>query len=159
MEELYRNYYAGAILYCTALCGNPTIAEDIVADAFVKAYLSLPNEVPSFQYWLLRVCRNLWLDQLRRSKHFASDAALEFIPDHRTPESVYLENERLHALWAAITSLSPLDRELVTLHYFMGLPLHEIAVIIGKSYTAVRQRLSRLRKTLRQRMEEQGYGF
>ena len=51
------------------------------------------------------------------------------------------------------------DREIVTLHYFSGLPLPEVAQLVGRTYPAVRQRLVRLRKVLKQRMEEQGYDF
>lgn len=158
LEILYRRYYSAALLYCTALCGDIHTAEDIVADAFVKAYLSLPDNVPSFHFWLLRVCKNLWIDQLRRQKHLTSGEPLQYMADPTTPESKYIQNEQRQALWNAISTLSPLDRELVTLHYFSGLPLNEIAVLMGKPYTAVRQRLTRLRQTLRQRMEEQGYG-
>lgn len=147
-----------ALLYCITLCGSRELAEDITADAFVKAYLSLPENIPSFQYWLLRVCRNLWLDHCRRQKHLTSPEALDTLSDPHTPESVFLANERQHILWNAIASLSPLDRELVTLHYFSGLPLNEIAALMGKSHAAVRQRMVRLRTALKQRMEEQGYG-
>ena len=71
----------------------------------------------------------------------------------------YLENERYRVLWQCINTLSPVDREIVTLHYFSELPLQEVARLVGKSYPAVRQRLSRLRQILKQRMEEQGYVF
>jgi DNA-directed RNA polymerase specialized sigma24 family protein len=37
------------------------------------------------------------------------------------------------------------------------LPLQQVAALVGLSYGAVRQRLSRLRRILRQEMEEQGY--
>ena len=124
----------------------------------MKAYLSLPEDVPSFRYWLLRVCKNLWIDQCRRNRHLTSPEVLEFIPDPHTPESIYLQNEQKKALWAALNSLSPADRELITLHYFSGLPLHEIAPLMGKNYDAVRQRLSRLRTKLKQELEAQGYG-
>ena len=128
-----------------------------MAEAFVKAYLSLPDEIPSFQYWLFRVCRNLWLDHCRRNKHLSDEPPPE-IPDHTTPETVFLKNEQQRALWNAINTLSPLDRELLTLHYFAGLPLKEAAQVLGKNYPAARQRMVRLRAILKQRMEEQGYG-
>lgn len=124
----------------------------------MKAYLSLPNHVPSFQYWLLRVCKNLWIDHCRRRKHLTSDEPLSVIPDPVTPELKYIQDEQRRALWKAIAALSPTDRELVTLHYFSGLPLNEIAPLIDKSYDAVRQRMTRLRQRLRQEMEAQGYG-
>ena len=158
LEQLYRRHYAPALLYCTALCGDHHLAQDIVADAFVKACLSLPDDVPSFRYWLLRVCRNLWIDHKRRQQFVTSDEPLQYMSDGRTPETEYLKKEQHKALWRALDTLSPPDRELVVLHYFSGLSLQEIAPILNVSYAAVRQRMVRLRQQLKQRMEEQGYG-
>lgn len=157
LQELYKRYYAGAMLYTLSLCGDEELAKDLTADAFVKAYLSLPEETPSFPYWLLRVCRNLWLDHVRKHRRTVplEEAGELIAPD--TPESVVLRNERSRALWRAIGKLSPLDREIVTLHYFSGLPLQQVAGVVGRSYGATRQRLSRLRQTLKKEMEEQGY--
>ena len=157
LQELYEHYYAGALLYTLSLCGDEELAKDLTADAFLKAYLTLPDREPSFPYWLMRVCKNLWLDHLRKhSRTVPLEAAGELV-SFRTPETVYLQNERSRALWRAIGTLEPLDREIVTLHYFAGLPLQQVAVFVGRSYGATRQRLSRLRQKLRQEMEEQGY--
>lgn len=158
LEELFRRYYGPAVLYCTALCGDEHLAQDLTADAFVKAYLTLPEDIPSFRYWLLRVCKNLWFDHLRRQRHLAPEDALQTLPDRTTPESAYICTEEMRCLWNAINVLPPLDRELLTLHYFSGISLREASRILGKSYPAVRQRMARLRQTLKQRMEEQGYG-
>ena len=158
LEQLYRRYCSAAYLYCLSLCGDGHTAQDLVAEAFVKAYLSLPDEVPSFRYWLLHVCRNLWIDQCRKMQHTAGPEALDFIPDPDTPETIYLQNEQKKVLWQALNTLSPRDRELITLHYFAGLPLKEIAPLMGKSHEAVRQRMVRLRNKLRQEMEANGYG-
>ena len=158
LETLYRKYYSAAYAYCLTLCSSEQTAQDIVSYAFVKAWLSLPEDIPSFRYWLLRVCKNLWIDQLRRQSRQASGEPLAYLPDPATPELLYLTNERNRVLWAAIRTLSPLDQELVTLHYFSGLSVQEAARMVGKSYGAVRQRMVRLRKELKQRMEEQGYG-
>ena len=158
LETLYHRHYSAAYLYCLSLSGDGHTAQDIVADAFVKAYLSLPGDVLSFRYWLLRVCKNLWIDHCRKTQYTTGPEALEFIPDHNTPETIYLQNERKQALWAALNTLSPTDREIITLHYFSGLPLNEIAPLMGKSYDAVRQRMVRLRQKLREELEAQGYG-
>lgn len=158
LEELYRKYYGAAVLYCTALCGSEHLAQDIASDAFVKAYLSLPKEVPSFRYWLLRVCRNLWIDYLRKHRKEQPEETAAHLTDGSTPESLFLQKERSAYLWKAISELAPPDRELLTLHYFSGLSLQEAAKLIGKSYPATRQRMVRLRQILKQRMEVFGYG-
>lgn len=159
LEELYRKYYRGTVLYCTALCGDEDLAQDITADAFVKAYLTLPDDAPSFRYWLLRVCKNLWIDHFRKRKREAPEELLEYMADSVTPEITYIQNERNRCLWAAVSELPGADRELVTLYYFSGLPLQEIARMTGRNYAAVRQRMVRIRQILKKRMEEQGYGL
>jgi len=158
LQTLYSRYYSAALLYTTAMCRDEDLAKDIVADAFVKAYISLPREIPSFQFWLFRVCKNLWIDHLRKQSPLVSREELT-ATDHRTPESRYLANERYRCLWQGIGALGQLDREIVTLHYFSGIPLSQVARLVGVHYPAVRQRLSRLRKQLKQHMEEHGYEF
>ena len=158
LEDLYRKYHRSALLYCTTLCGDPHLAQDIAAEAFVKAYLSLPNDIPSFRYWLLRVCKNLWYDHLRREKRVTVTELPPTLTDGTTPENTYIRKEKLQCLWRIISTLSPMDRELLTLYYFSGVSLQEAARLLGKSYPAVRQRMVRLRQTLKQEMEEQGYG-
>ncbi len=157
LEELYRRYYAGAVLYCTSLCGDEHLAQDLVADAFVKAYLSLPEDIPSFRYWLLRVCKNLWIDHLRRQRKLAPEDALQDLSDGTTPESRYIQSEENRCLWKAINALPPTDRELLILYYFSEVPMQEAARLLGIRYPAARQRMARLRRTLKQKMEEQGY--
>ena len=158
LEQLYRAHYGAVYSYCLSLCGQEALAQDIAADAFVKAYLSLHKDIPSFRWWLLRVCRNLWLDHLRKGKHLAGSDALDYVADGQTPENRYIQQETYRFLWECIGSLSPQDRELLTLHYFSGLPLKETASLTGISYAAVRKRMERLKGNLRLQMEEHGYG-
>lgn len=159
LEELYRKYYRSTVLYCLSLCGKEALAQDIASDAFVKAYLSLPNNVSSFPYWLMRVCKNLWIDYLRKNSRITSDEPLQYLADESTPESRYLRDERSRYLWKMISQLPAIDREIIILHYFSGLSQLEIAKILRKSYPAIRQRIIRARQLLRSKMEEQGYGY
>ena len=156
LDELYRQYYGAALLYVLSLCRDRTLAEEIVHDAFVKAYLSLPDDVPSFPYWLMKVCRNLYYDHARRQK-FLTDAPIPERADNTTPESVLLEKEDTAALFRAMGQLEVAERELLALHYFAARPIHESAEILGLPYAAARQKLRRARMKLRRLMEEDGY--
>ena len=157
LDELYRQYYGAALLYVLSLCRNRTLAEEIVHDAFVKAYLSLPDDVPSFPYWLMKVCRNLFYDHARRQKFLSPEAPPEQI-DPATPESLLLQKEETAALWRAIGRLDGADRELLVLHYFAARPAGELAALLGlTSPAAARQRLHRARIRLRRILEEDGY--
>ena len=156
LEELYRQYYGAALLYVLSLCRDRALAEELVHDAFVKAYLSLPDDVPSFPFWLMKVCRNLFYDHARRQK-FLTDAPIPDTPDTDTPESLLLQKEDAAALWRAIGKLEVADRELLVLHYFAVRPLPELAAVLGLTPAAARQRLHRARVKLRKQMEEDGY--
>jgi RNA polymerase sigma-70 factor (ECF subfamily) len=161
LERLYDRYYRPAYLYALSICRSRELAEDLVAEAFVKAYLTLADEHGSFQYWLLRVCKNLWIDQLRRQKRYdggGRDAPPD-IPDTYTPEHRVLEDERLSVLYGCIGSLRDADREVLTLHYFSRLPLREIALLLGATPGSVKTRLFRARQALKRLMEENGYEF
>ena len=153
LEELYRTHYRGALLYALALCGDEGMAEDLVADAFVKALVSLDNSHPAFQFWLFRVLKHLWIDQTRREVRKPSFSPAE----PPTPEQIVLQSEHRQLLWDAIQKLPQTDREVLTLHYFSGLSMAEIGQMFGKSPGAVKTKLCRLRQQLKQEMEAQGY--
>jgi RNA polymerase sigma-70 factor (ECF subfamily) len=156
LAELYRQYYSSALLYVLSLCRDRALAEEIVHDAFAKAYLSLPDDVPSFPFWLMKVCRNLWYDHARRLKFLSSEAPPEQT-DPVTPEALLLQKEDAAALWRAVEKLDAADRELLVLHYFAARPLGELAALLGLSPAAARQRLHRARGKLRKILEEDGY--
>lgn len=157
-EALYRRYYAPALLYAQGLCRSRHLAEDMVQEAFCRAWLSLPDEVTSFRGWLFRVLRNLIIDHQRRQKHLSADDPPEQADTH-TPESVLLHREDAAALYRALERLPDADRELLTLHCFARLTAAELADTLHMTPAAVRQRLHRARTQLRQNMEEDGYGF
>ena len=156
LDELYRQYYGAALLYVLSLCRDRALAEEIVHDAFVKAYLSLPDDAPSFPFWLMKVCRNLWYDHARRRKFLSAEPVPERM-DETTPETLLLQKEEAAALWRAIHQLDAADRELLTLHYFSARPVTELAALLGLTPAAARQRLHRARGKLRRILEEDGY--
>lgn len=153
LEQLYRQYYGAALLYALSLCGNQAEAEDLVADAFVKALISLDDSHPAFQFWLFRVLKHQWIDQVRREKRKPRTVPAALL----SPEQFLLQDEQRRLLWICIQSLPQIDREILTLHYFSGLSTREIGQMFGKSPGAVKTKLCRLRQQLKQEMEAQGY--
>lgn len=151
-KELYERYYREALLYTLSLCSHRQLAEDIVSEAFLKAYMTLEEGSGGFKFWLLKVCRNLYIDHLRREKHRAEESEA---PDagSPSPEEALLGDERRAALYRAIGALGPADREVITLFYFAGLSAERIAGLTGQTSGSVRTRLSRARARIRNIME------
>ena len=127
LAQLYERYYQPALFYLLALCRDRHLAEDLVQEAFVRAYLSLPEDVPSFPYWLMRVCRNLLCDHRRKRRRHADGDPPERADSVPTPEERLLQREELIALYRAIARLSEDEQELLNLFYFARRPLSEIA--------------------------------
>lgn len=157
-EELYRRYYAPALLYARTLCHSSAMAEDMVQEAFYRAWLALPENVVSFRGWLFRVLCNLIIDQQRQRKHLTDDAPPD-TADDATPESILLQREDAAALYRAMAALDADERELLTLYFFARLTAPELGELLHATPVAIRQRLRRARIRLRQRMEEDGYEF
>ena len=68
-----------------------------------------------------------------------------------------MQEERYAALYRALAKLPERPRELLTLHYFGGLPLARVGELAGLSPGAAKTALCRARQRLRQIMEEDGY--
>ena len=133
-------------------------AEDIVSAAFETALLTLEEGSPGFRYWLLKVCRHRWLDEVRRGRrrHPAPPEDLPLTAPDDVLEGI-LQEERYAALYRALARLPERTRELLTLHYFGGLPLARVGELAGLSPGAAKTALCRARQRLRQIMEEDGY--
>ena len=148
IEELFKKYYNDALLYTLSLTKSYPLAEEIVSDAFYTALRTADGEVQSFKAWMLRVCRNLFLNGERKNKRIKeldesiadeSENALEGI----------IRKEDYLALYRAISLLNPSYKEVITLFYFEDLSIKEIASVIGKSEEVVKVSLYRGREALK----------
>ena len=148
IEELFSKYYNDALLYTLSLTKNCPLAEEIVSDAFYTALKTADDEVYNFKSWLLKVCRNLYFNSLRKSNR------LQQLDENITDMSeMVLENiirkEEYRALYHAISLLNSSYKEVITLFYFEDLSVKEIASVIGKSETVVKVSLFRGREALK----------
>lgn len=156
LTELYEKYYRSAYLYALSLCKEKAWAEDIVSEAFAKAMLALEEADNGFLYWLLRVCRNLFLDEMRRKRR-RPEAELTDIAVPEDALAAVLRKEENRRLYHAMETLPKRYGELLTLHYFAGLSLKQAADFLGISYGAAKTALFRARMELKKRLEGDGY--
>lgn len=151
LRELYEKYHQKAYLYVLSLCRDKETAEDIVSEGFEKAFLTVEGCPEGFFWWLLRVCRNLWLDTLRKQKRQGGEMPAE-IPVPEDALSGVLQKEENRRLYTAMNRLSPADRELLIWHYFGELSIRQMAGLRGISETAVKTALFRARARLKQKL-------
>ena len=155
IDQLFSQYYNEALLYSISLCRNRAMAEDIVSNAFFKALSMSDDSIRDFKPWLFTVCRNEFISICRKNSRFTGDEIPENFADDREEviESI-IRMEEYRSLYHAIDLLPEMQREVVMLFYFSGLPIKSVADVIGKSETNIKVLLYRAREKLRRIMEE-----
>ncbi len=151
--------HAPLAIRTAALLGAGEDAEDVVQEAFVKAYVALGGFRPEapFRPWLLRIVanetRNLHRAAGRRSARElrAWEQSLPLLlarPDE--PVEALLSGERQAALVRALARLSTPHRQVLTCRYLLDLDEAETAAVLGWPRGTVKSRLHRALPKLRQ---------
>ncbi|MGW7665102.1 RNA polymerase sigma factor [Streptomyces sp. NPDC054756] len=149
--------HTGIALRAAAALGAGADAEDVVQQAFVKAYCSLGRfkDGSAFRPWLLSIVanetRNTVRAAARRRTLAGREAALAeadpLIPASADPAVAALEQERRAALQTALGRLSEEHRLVVTYRYLLEMDETETAQALGWPRGTVKSRLNRaLRK-------------
>jgi RNA polymerase sigma-70 factor, ECF subfamily len=144
-EELYASCQPRVFRTCLAILRNTDDAAEATQEVFSRA-LPLVTELREPHLWLQTVARNYCLDQLRRQKvRGGSGAALDDdTPDTRdSPEREALLRD---ALRQAFSALSPRERRALGRVLLMDDSLADIAGMLGISYGAAAQVVSRARR-------------
>ncbi len=148
---------------------NPSRAEELAQDTFVKAFRALHtyDEQRKFSAWLLTIAHHVAIDDLRRGalKTQPLEEGTEDGPQTRefadtigaTPAAIAEHGELAVALQTAIGRLRPEYREVVTLRYERELDYDEISEMTGLPMGTVKSSLHRARKELADHMESLGW--
>jgi RNA polymerase sigma factor (sigma-70 family) len=138
-------------------CGAGAEAEDVVQQAFFKAYRSLERfqEGAAFRPWLLRIVVNETRNTVRAAGRRRAVADREadllggepLIPESADPAVAAEERERSRRLLDALDGLTEEHRQVVIHRYLLELDETETALALGWPKGTVKSRLSRaLRK-------------
>lgn len=153
IEELFLKYYNDALLYTLSLTKNTHLAEEIVSDAFYTALKTADDEVHNFKAWILKVCRNLYFNSLRKSNRL--EELDENIADKsETVLDNIIRKEEYKALYNAISLLNSSYKEVITLFYFEDLSVKDIAFVTGKNEAVVKVNLFRGREALKKNLSD-----
>jgi len=139
------------------LTGNAEDAQDVVQEAYVRAYKGLKkfrgdSEFTSWMYRITANCANTHLARSSRHRHEAIDETNDVTDDRPGPEARLGSADERHVLNLALQSLSPEMRAVVVLRDVYDMPHEAIAAELGISEGAAKVRLHRARRKLRERL-------
>lgn len=151
--ELVKRYTR--MLYNVAYRYNASQAEDLVQEAFLRAYqhantFSGRSKVSS---WLYRICVNVCLTNMRRSSVPTTDIdevnESEFVAaEEERPEKRAEHGETYRALEDGLRALPSQQRMVFILRELQGLSYGEISDILGMNEQAARTNLHRAKRRL-----------
>jgi RNA polymerase sigma-70 factor, ECF subfamily len=159
-EAFVRQFQRRVYSIASGYAPNPDEARDMAQDVFVRLYETRGRWAPAeaFLPWLVRVARNLCLDQLRRRK--ARPPAEDVLADEMTdltstfagPDDELETTGRRRLVWQALRSLGHLSREIIQLKEIQELSLQEIAAMLHVPIGTVKSRSNRARLELAERI-------
>lgn len=137
--------------------GSAEEAEDVVQDAFVRAFMKLASFQQSSQFftWLYRIAFNTALSRHRRRRsrisldHTRETTGLEPVDDGESPDEPLMRRERITMVRQAMAQLTDEHRTILVLREMEDNPYETIAEILEISIGTVRSRLSRARFQLK----------
>jgi RNA polymerase sigma-70 factor, ECF subfamily len=167
--ELVNRYERKIYRLAKNITRNDEDAEDVLQDAFLKAYTHLDNFKgdSKFYTWIVRIAVNEALMRLRKRKTDRSvplDEPVELGEEtvqreiavwEDNPEQQYSQEEWRRILDEAVDSLKPDFRTVFVLRDIEELSTEETAETLGISVPAVKSRLLRARLALRETLTRQ----
>lgn len=153
---------------CLRMVSNPSDAEDLAQEAFVKAWRGLRfyKHEAAFSTWLYRLTSNVCIDFLRKQKRQNTisltdedEQELEIPDAEPMPEELLLHREKQQAVAAAMSRLEEEYRLALTLRVVDDLTYEQIAEVLDIKVGTVKSRIARARERLRKNLLENGNIF
>src|SRR5437016_622639 len=170
-ERLIDRFESPLYSYAHGILQNPFDAQEVVQDAMMRAHRALTRQYDearcaalALRPWLFRTVRNLCLNK-RRSKRHQLEQPLESFDDGRLGPFVRLDGSELERkeeveLLRRAMSLLPVDaRELIVLRFMEEMSYAEIAKTVGAAEAALRGKVFRSLKLLRDALEQKGVAY
>jgi len=123
---------------------DPELARDAVQEGLIRAWRDLPKlrDPERFEAWLYRLTVNSCIDQTRRRRRRPVEVELTPIhaPYMADMSGALADRDQIDGV---LRRLDERGRAIVVLHYFVGMPLTEVAATLGIPVGTAKSRLHR----------------
>jgi len=158
-QDAFATLAAGAVARLDAaarlILRDGELARDAVQDSMVRAWRDLPGlrDPDRFDAWLHRLTVNACLDVARRRRRRPIEVELTPIAMPSVGDATAGLAER-ELLDDALRRLDPEWRAVVVLHFYLGMPLPDVAVALRIPLGTAKSRLHRSLQAMRVRLED-----
>ncbi len=132
--------------------------EEVIEDVFIKLWQNAQaidiQKGDGFKSYIGTISRNLAINKLRDSKAIRMENEIEDMPCIVNIEKEYLTKETAMEVLACINKLKKTDKHIFIEYYYYNKKVKDIAREMIMTESAVKNRLSRARKRIREMMQE-----
>jgi RNA polymerase sigma-70 factor, ECF subfamily len=166
---LVQKYRRPMVGFMYRMCHNPSTAEELAQEVFLRVYRSRTSYEPSakFTTWLYRIATNLAANHARDTRHERPEntlrldepdsetgATLDLADESPSAEEEILRRERLAAIRSRVNALPERQRVAVIMHKYQQMDYREIGEVLKLSESATKSLLFRAYETLREQLKE-----
>jgi RNA polymerase sigma-70 factor (ECF subfamily) len=159
-KMLYVRHHVRVFRYVMRLIRNESIAEEVVNEVFLQAWRHAQDFEGRSQVatWLLSIARFKIISACRRrSEDQLDERAASVIEDTSDTPSISMEkHERSDILQSCLGKLSPIHSEVISLIYYQGKKIEEVAQFTGAPISTIKTRMHYARARLATLLSEAG---
>lgn len=158
LSELYRRHADSIFRYVYYRVGDQTVAEDMVAEVFLRALEGLPSYQDTgrpFEAWLYRIAQARVVDHYRQQNK-RRDAPLDerlVAGEETDPHQIAAHLEDAQRAWEALDHLTEDQQQVISLRFIAGYTTPDVARMLGKTEGAVKALQHRALASLRRLLE------
>jgi RNA polymerase sigma-70 factor (ECF subfamily) len=165
-DALVQRHQSALIGFFVKNTRDVQLSEDLTQETLLKVYNQAWDYLPlgRFRAWMYRIGRNLLIDNVRRRSHDAlvravkgrsedeSDALARLAEDLSAPGEQAEQRELARLLNEFLEEIPDEQRQTVTLHYYVGLSLPDVAEIMETPLATCKSRLRLAREKIGERL-------
>jgi RNA polymerase sigma-70 factor, ECF subfamily len=159
-DQIVREHGDALFRFAYLMLGDADDAEDVVQEAFVRAYRSLARfEMGrALRPWLLTIVSNLANNRRRSVRRYIAAVQRFVLAGVETTgrlEERTSEEWEAHTLWQAVRTLKPPEQEVIYMRFFLDLSEAEMASALQIPPGTVKSRLHRALGKLRSVVDQE----
>lgn len=162
-NEIYNFYKDSIYFFVFSLVKNQADAEDCVQDIFIKMLkdINALEKNKSFTSWLYMLSYNIAMEHHRKKRDVTLSEENEYllydIIEKDESSDIYNKRDIVNTVKLEIEKLPIKFVQVAQLHFLNGLSVREISNILSIPERTVRDRLVRIKKTMKESLTDNGY--
>lgn len=150
-EEVYQRYHTYVLRFCCSRLGSGPDAEDVAQEVFTDFFMVWPKYSDCEAFGPMLIQRARWR-MIRRwqtaQRPIHGAGRVNQLNDDLVRSRQTITDPLPSRIFARLTTLSAKRRQLITLYFFAGMTLQEIATLVGSTTSTINYQIKTSLKLL-----------